>query len=206
MQEFKPSRQDERDARATVSPIFDSLINKEGIDVALSSPIIGDTLRELADKLLHEDWPDTTLTKADRELIATRTSAVNNCFYCMDSHGAFAKEHLKRSGSKNTDEIIDSVKCGIEQIRDPKLKSLLEIAECVANLERPSDELVKEAIENGALEEDISLTIYISGSFAMFNRLVEGFGAITPSTIDNYESISSRIVKHGYTRPKNHTE
>jgi AhpD family alkylhydroperoxidase len=48
-------------------------------------------LRELAEVLLRGP---STLTPADREVIATYVSAQNDCHYCQSCHGATAAEHL----------------------------------------------------------------------------------------------------------------
>src|SRR5712692_10337832 len=39
--------------------------------------------------VLVKKYPGSTLTRAERELVATAVSAGNDCFYCMDTHGAF---------------------------------------------------------------------------------------------------------------------
>ena len=47
-------------------------------------------LSELADVLLHGP---STLTLAEREMIAAHVSARNECAYCRDSHAAIASAH-----------------------------------------------------------------------------------------------------------------
>lgn len=37
---------------------------------------------------------DHTLTKAEREMIATYVSSQNDCFYCQSSHGSTTAQHL----------------------------------------------------------------------------------------------------------------
>ncbi len=48
-------------------------------------------LNELVDVLL---WGPHTLTRGERELIATAVSAANDCQYCQTIHGAIAAHHL----------------------------------------------------------------------------------------------------------------
>ena len=69
-------------------------------------------LRGLADALLVDDFPGATISRAERELIATAVSAGNDCFYCMDSHGAFAAELLEREGTDGVSGLIDGIKSG----------------------------------------------------------------------------------------------
>ena len=45
-------------------------------------------LNELVEVLLRND--DNTLSRGERELIATYVSHLNNCFFCQNAHGAIA--------------------------------------------------------------------------------------------------------------------
>ena len=84
-------REAERIERASEAPIVGSLPEVPGIGVAMRlTPELGVHLRGLADALLVIDYPGATIVRAERELIATAVSAANDCFFCMDSHGAFA--------------------------------------------------------------------------------------------------------------------
>jgi AhpD family alkylhydroperoxidase len=51
-------------------------------------------LRELAEVLLRGP---STLTKGEREMIATFVSSRNDCFFCQASHRAAAAHHLDRN-------------------------------------------------------------------------------------------------------------
>jgi uncharacterized peroxidase-related enzyme len=78
-------------------------------------------LSALAQVLLHDA---NTLSQADRELIATYVSNLNDCHYCQTSHGAIAAHH--RHGDE---DLVERVKCNPEAAAiSPKLKSLLRIA------------------------------------------------------------------------------
>src|SRR5580658_7313535 len=78
-------------------------------------------MRELAHVLLHGP---STLTPAERELIATYVSSRNDCFFCQTSHGAAAAAHLAKDFG-----LVDQVKRDFlsADISD-KLKALLVIA------------------------------------------------------------------------------
>ena len=85
------ARDDERMVRSQQQPIVGGLPELPGILTALNlTPGLGLHLRGLADELLVKDHPGATISRADREMLATAVSAANDCFYCMDSHGAFA--------------------------------------------------------------------------------------------------------------------
>jgi len=49
-------------------------------------------LCQLAEVLLHQP---SSLSRAERELIATYVSSLNHCQYCQTAHGAIAAYHLK---------------------------------------------------------------------------------------------------------------
>jgi len=55
------------------------------------SPATAAPMSALAQVLLHDE---NTLSRADRELIATYVSYQNDCRYCQTSHGALAAYHL----------------------------------------------------------------------------------------------------------------
>jgi AhpD family alkylhydroperoxidase len=58
----------------------------------LFSPETTKPMREFVEVLLR--GPQSTLTPAEREMIATFVSSENDCYYCQHSHGAAAAEHL----------------------------------------------------------------------------------------------------------------
>jgi AhpD family alkylhydroperoxidase len=125
-------RDDERKARAAETPVVEGLPDVPGIVAAMRlSPGLAVHLRGLADELLVKDWPGTTLSRSDRELLATAVSAANDCFYCMDSHGAFASELLRREKATGVDALVDRIKLGDAGGLGPKMAALLALARCV---------------------------------------------------------------------------
>ena len=85
---------------AQEEPIVGGLPDVPGIGVAMRlTPGLGVHLRGLADELLVDDFPGATIQRHEREMLATAVSAANDCFFCMDSHGAFADALLEREGA-----------------------------------------------------------------------------------------------------------
>src|ERR1700722_7368644 len=106
-------RDEERKARSSETPIVGGLPDVPGIVAAMRLiPSLAVHLRGVADELLVKEVPGATLTRAERELLATAVSAANDCFYCMDSHGAFASELLHRAGAGDVDTVVCGVKAG----------------------------------------------------------------------------------------------
>ncbi len=115
------ARDDERTARSQEQPIVGNLPDVPGILVAMRlTPELGVHMRGLADALLVHDFPGATIGRPEREMIATSVSAGNDCFYCMDSHGAFATALLERDGRDAEVPVIDLIKAGDSGALDPE--------------------------------------------------------------------------------------
>lgn len=197
------TRDDERFQRAAQQPIVGGLPDAPGITAAMGlTPGLGVHLRGLADQVLVHDFPGATLRRAEREMIATAVSAGNDCFYCMDSHAAFATELLAREGDTAHTPLIDELKEKSLSGFDPKLRALLQIAGVVRHdpLELTSAD-VDAATAAGATDGDVQLAVLIASAFSMYNRLVDGLRAMTPPTTEPYSEPARRIADHGYSGP-----
>ena len=197
------TRQDERDRRAGQRPIVGSLPDVPGIGVAMRlTPGLGMHLRGLADEVLVRDYPGATIRRDERELLATAVSAANDCFYCMDSHGAFATALLERSGALDRTPLIEIVKTGSSEGLDPKMQALLHIARTVRRDPLAlTDVDVAAATAAGATDGDVQLAVLIASAFSMYNRLVDGFRATTPPDPDVYRQRAGEIAELGYSAP-----
>jgi uncharacterized peroxidase-related enzyme len=195
------ARDDERLVRSQQEPIVGGLPELPGILTALNlTPGLGVHLRGLADELLVNDHPGATIGRAEREMLATAVSAANDCFYCMDSHGAFASALLLRGGAADKLPIVDDIKRGSSDGLDAKMRALLHIARTVQRQPldlTPGD--VADAHDAGATDGDVQLAVLIAAGFSMYNRLVEGFRARTPPTAEVYRERAGEIAEHGYS-------
>jgi uncharacterized peroxidase-related enzyme len=197
------ARDDERMARSQEDPIVGSLPDAPGILAAIRlTPELGVHLRGLADELLVNDFPGATITRAEREMLATATSAANDCFYCMDSHGAFATAVLERTGDTDRVALIDTIKLGSSDGLDPKMQALLRITRQVQRAPRELTAAEVEAARAaGASDADVQLAVLIAAAFSMYNRMVEGFRAPTPPTAEAYRDRAAQIAEFGYSAP-----
>lgn len=195
------ARDEERRARAAEDPVVGGLPDVPGILAAMQlAPGLAVHLRGLADDLLVKDFPGSTLARAERELLATAVSAANDCFYCMDSHGAFAAELLRRLGGQDPESVIDSLKTGAALGLDARLSALVSIARIVqqrARDLRPAE--VERALAAGASDGDVQLTILIAAAFSMYNRMVDGLRARTPGSAEAFRERARQIAEHGYS-------
>ncbi len=120
----------------------------------------------------------TSLTPADRELIAAYVSKRNGCEFCYRSHQACTEAlNLKHRGMgalKNVKHVIDT---GDTSVIGPKMQALLALTEPVRKLDRKKiPAAIAEAKAHGASDQDIHDTVFITAFFNMCNRYVDGLG------------------------------
>ena len=131
---------------------------------------------------------------------ATAVSAANDCFYCMDSHGAFASELLRRASVHGIETLVDGIKLGSSVGVDAKLAALLDLARVVQrNARDVTREDVTRAVQAGATDADTQLAVLIASAFCMYNRMVDGLRAKTPASAEAYRSRATEIADHGYS-------
>jgi uncharacterized peroxidase-related enzyme len=170
-------------------------VNNElpGIRALLAfSPETAYPLGDLATALLRDT---NGLSPADRELIATHVSYLNDCLYCQTSHGAVASHYL--GGAR---ELVEQVKTDYHHAPvSDKLKALLDIAAKVQQSGKavtPAD--IEHAHSAGATDKDIHDTVLIAAAFCLFNRYVDGLGAHAPTDLESYHVRAKQVAEKGY--------
>jgi AhpD family alkylhydroperoxidase len=123
------------------------------------TPAFGVHLRGLADQLLVNDFPGATITRGEREVLATAVSAANDCFFCMDSHAAHATAVIELTGQAELLPLLDGVKTGSSEGFDPKMQALLNISRTVG---RNSLELTAADVEAAKARRRVRCAIYSS--------------------------------------------
>jgi len=149
-------------------------------------------LNELVEVLMRGP---NSLTRAERELIATYVSYLNDCYYCQMSHGAIAAANL--SGDE---ELVKRVKADFQHadISD-KLKALLVIASKVQKGgKHVTADDVTAARNLGATGLEIHDAVLISAAFCMYNRYVDGLGTVQPRDEASYRERGKRVARDGY--------
>jgi uncharacterized protein YciW len=82
------------------------------------------------------------------------------------------------------------------------MRALLEIARTVAAAPRTLTAAdVRRATDAGATDADVQLAVLIAAGFSMYNRLVDGFRARTPASIEAYRARAGEIAERGYSLP-----
>ena len=161
-------------------------------------PETAEPLGELANVLLKDT---IGLTPAERELIATYVSYLNDCFYCHNSHGAIACIYLEEDQAvANAKATVDAVRSNPETAPiTSKLKALLAIAGAVQKSgKNVTEEMVAKARAEGATDKDIHDTVLIAAAFCLFNRYVDGLAANTPTDLSTYEPRARQVAERGY--------
>jgi uncharacterized peroxidase-related enzyme len=197
------TRDDERRQRSLEEPLVGGLPDVPGILTAIQlTPGLGIHLRGLADELLVHDFPGATIGRHEREMLAMAVSARNDCFYCMDSHGAFAAAVGVRNGLPDLEPLLEGIKGGSLDGTSAKMRALLRIADVVRSEPRSlSGEDVTNALDAGASDGDVQLAVLISAAFSMYNRIVEGFRARTPPDPAAFHERAGQIAEAGYSSP-----
>lgn len=170
-------------------------VNQPGIvELLFYKGSTGKALSNLAHTLLHGP---SRLTPAERELIASYVSKLNDCEFCHQAHSASANTHLGDEGH--------TVSCLIENLDtapvNDKLKALLRIA---AKVQQSGKSVTTQDIEAaraaGANDEDLHDAVLIAAAFCMYNRYVDGLGT-TPADSGEYPDMGKRLAKKGYKYP-----
>lgn len=149
-------------------------------------------LNELAEVLLRSD---NSLTRGERELIATYVSSLNDCFFCQNAHGGIAQHYLQCDMN-----FIDRVKSNFEETNiSEKLKALLRIA---GSVQKGGKSVTQEQVEKakilGATDLEIHDTVLIAAAFCMFNRYVDGLGTWAPQDRQFYVNRGPQRAEEGY--------
>ncbi|HRI19859.1 MAG TPA: peroxidase-related enzyme [Panacibacter sp.] len=135
------------------------------------------------------------LTMAEREMIATHVSYLNDCFYCQHSHGAIAVCYLEGNSDLVKQVTTDYNTAPVSD----KLKALLSVA---GSVQKGGKHVTPEQIEHakslGATDSDIHDTVLIAAAFCMFNRYVDGLAAATPTDMGSYPLRAKQIAENGY--------
>ncbi len=167
------------------SPPIPGIVGLLAFRQETAGPLMG-----LAEQLLRGPSP---LTSAERELIAAVVSADNGCDFCHRSHAATA------CAVAGDDAYVESAMATPASLT-PKMQALVAVARAVAKSGRAvSAEIIDAAKAAGADDVSIHDAVLVAAAFCMFNRYVDGLGAITPDKGDPvYAATGARLAKDGY--------
>src|SRR6266699_2526475 len=156
-------------------------------------------LSELAEVLLRGP---STLTRGERELIASYVSSLNDCYYCTSSHAAFAAAQLPEGMA-----LVQRVRSDVQTAPvSDKMRTLLAIAAAVQEGgSKVTPEHVEAARAAGATDAEIHDSVLIAAAFCMYNRYVDGLATVAPEDPAFYSMGAQAIVEYGYTAQQEHS-
>ena len=159
------------------------------------SPETTKPLNVLVDQLLWST--DNTLSRGERELIATYVSSENDCQYCQTIHGAIASHCL----GDDEGSLVRQVKDNPETAPiSGKMKALLAIAGSVQKGgKHVSTDQIERAKTRGATDKEIHDTVLIAAAFCMFNRYVDGLATWMPDDPAMFRQRAALVAEHGYS-------
>ncbi|HRO69093.1 MAG TPA: peroxidase-related enzyme, partial [Chitinophagaceae bacterium] len=131
----------------------------------------------------------SSLSEAERELIATIVSHRNQCKFCTTAHTAAAD--LLLGENNTTDEIKQNINTA--QISE-KMKSLLVIASLVQQSGKyVTADVINNAKNAGATDLEIHDTVLIAALFCLYNRYVDGLATAMPEKPEYFQSLAERL-------------
>lgn len=157
-----------------------------------SYPETGKHLNGLTEALLRGP---SSLTSAERELIAAYVSAQNECTFCVNAHAAVARCLYGEDRDLVDQAITDFQQADLSD----KMKALLVIAGKVQQGgRRVTEEDVASARAAGADDKAIHDTVLTAAAFCMFNRYVDGLATWTPEGAAAYDQAGAALAEKGY--------
>lgn len=153
----------------------------------------GAPIRELTQVLMRGP---SSLSEADRELIATIVSSENQCRFCTLAHAAAAN---LLNGE------CDTVQAMIENLETSplpeKTKALLSIAKQVqTGGKHVGTTHIDRAKNAGATDIEIHDTVLIAALFCLYNRYVDGLATVLPKEESYFDTLAHKLATHGYRR------
>ena len=157
------------------------------------SPATAAPLTALAEELLVKE---NSLTRGEREMIASSVSYWNDCHFCHSSHGAAAATLLNEPVGFLTEIKKQFPNTAVS----PKMRALLNIARQVQKGGRNvSGQDIVLAREAGATDKEIHDSVLIAAAFCMFNRYVDGMGTWAPRDDADFMPMGQVLAERGYT-------
>ena len=139
----------------------------------------------------------STLTRAEREIIAAFVSSLNECDFCFNSHAAAAIALLDEKP-----DFTKAIRQGDTYPFDNKLRTLLHVARNVANNKTGSltDHECDVARLHGATDKEIHDTVLIAAAFCLFNKYVDSLSGPQSNNIDDYLGMGKMLAENGYVQ------
>lgn len=166
-----------------------SIPNGTLFDIFLQYPDFSEPLHVFLENLLRGPSP---FSEAEREMIASYVSGLNECRFCCTAHTAVAEALGTPEGLVR--QLVDNDDLpGVEEKFWPVLRYVRKLTKKPASIEQSDIDAILEA---GWTEEAVVHANLICGAFNLFNRWVEGLGV---DASPNYVKASvKQLLAGGY--------
>jgi uncharacterized peroxidase-related enzyme len=141
-------------------------------------------MMDLAQGLL---FTNGSLSRRQKEMIATFVSARNECPYCVDSHGYFLRMH---GGSLETLCALQENNLVAPSLSTAEAALLRFIDQVNHNSQNIKQTDVKRLLHQGWTTLQIAEAVHIASLFAMFNRVANAFGLQAQGLLTLYDDRS----------------
>jgi uncharacterized peroxidase-related enzyme len=155
-------------------------------------PKMADHLARLSHEIMHEEAP---ISVALRELIATYTSSLNGCEFCMKAHAAVAV-HLYKD-----EALVWNVVHDLEQsaLPEPDKAMLRFVRKVTLDSGSINEEDVATLHSAGWEDTPIFYAIAVCALFGFYNRFVSANG-VKPVSDQAFRWLGARMAEKGYVR------
>ena len=179
-------------------PFLDSIdANARPSTILKQFPQSGRLIMQFTEQLIRGP---SSLTTAQRELIAAFTSGLNACRFCCDTHSATAEVLGVKKGLID-DLVVDIDTADIENKMKPLLKYVKKLTEKPTQVTQADVDAVFAA---GWDEDAFYHAVSICGLFNYYNRLIEGYGV--KSAPEYRDFIGERLAQEGYLSALDHND
>jgi len=155
-------------------------------------PKIADHLARLSHQIMHEEAP---ISVALRELIATYTSSLNRCEFCMKAHAAVAV-HLYKDEALVWSVVHDLEKSLLPEQDKAMLRFVHKVTLNSGSIDEADVAMVRAA---GWDDTSIFYAIAVCALFNFYNRFVSANG-VKPVSDQAFRRLGARMAEKGYVR------
>lgn len=183
------ARVEEADATGEVAAVYTEYMSAAGRDfvpgILKCFSARPDFMRQVWDFARTLHFSDGHLSQAQKEMIATYVSALNQCEYCTNSHAGILQSQVSRLFGETAEQQAQGEEAVAALARgdldaaplsdaDRELLRLME--KVTLHAYRTTDDDVERLRELGWTDPQIAEAIYVTAIFGFYNRVADAFG------------------------------
>lgn len=178
---------DEAEARNGLKALYAEVRRRRGrvSNVMKVHSLDPESMRLHLDLYLHLMFGKSTLTRAQREMIAVVVSETNGCRYCVTHHGEALLAHVHDKA------LLEGLKRNLESsnLTNKDFAMLRYAVKLTRSPGEVSEKDLEELWRNGLTDEEILRVNLITSYFNFANRVVSGLGV-------PLEAVNERVYRY----------